>query len=312
MVVLALALAPSAAGGALADEPAPAVESVLVAHLAYERGTGAEICPDAEAVQRGISAKLGYNPFQGTGGIGIQAKVEHSTSGWLARVQRVDVAAGGGAQELHSDARDCQEIAEALEFAISLILDALKPPPTRQPVPPPVPTELVAPEEAEHVHSGPSALAGLGVVGSIGTAPEPALGIDFVAELRWPEFSIGLEGRLDFPATGQTSLGEVQTTLVLGALAPCLRLGSFGVCALAEVGQQKASVDAGPTTDSLFAALGARGFWDLTMVPHLVARIQADVLASLNRSVPTVNGQTAWDPPPVMAGLGLVLGVPFL
>jgi hypothetical protein len=269
-------------------------------------------CPDADSLKSGISAKLGANPFVDGGGIGIKATIEHTEAGWSASVQREEAATSIGGQKLHSDSPDCHEISEALEFAISLMLDALRPPPPRQPVrAAPPPTELKASGEPEK-SQGPTALVGVGFASTFGATPSPAPGVAFVADVRWNRFSLELEGFVSIPTTTQLSENQVQSSLYYGALVPCWRLSPFGVCGVLDLGTARTSADGGPAADTFFAAAGARGYFDLDLGQHFMLRATIDLLASMTQNALVLNGVTAWNPPPIAASAGLIAGIPFL
>ena len=49
--------------GALASVPAAAEDATPTARLVYQRGAGAESCPDVDVLQQMVSARLGYSPW---------------------------------------------------------------------------------------------------------------------------------------------------------------------------------------------------------------------------------------------------------
>ncbi len=106
-----------------------------VARLSYERGEGADGCPDAASLKQGIAARLGYNPFVDEAELKVSAVVSRAGTQLrgILRLERDRADAGPGSspaqavgqRELTGPASDCRELASAMELAISIAIDPL-------------------------------------------------------------------------------------------------------------------------------------------------------------------------------------------
>jgi hypothetical protein len=137
---------------------------------------------------------------------------------------------------------------------------------------------------------GPPLGVTVDVGGLAGFAIEPLVtgGLTVGAELRWPTFSIGLEGQDDFPTTTSvgSGSGSVQVSSLYASVVPCLRLRYFGACAIASGGAwqiNSANLVNAAHTGSPFAALGARALGELPVVGLFSLRLTADLVAPLVR-----------------------------
>ncbi|MGQ0506916.1 MAG: hypothetical protein ACT4TC_16520 [Myxococcaceae bacterium] len=206
--------------------------------LSYERGAGAEGCPDEQHLKDAVAARLGYDPFAEWGDRTVQAKVESKNG--VERVGTVHMLASDGkvlgSLKRSSKATDCSELAAAMELAITIAIDPLvlsrpeppppPPPPPAKPevearpppppnlgevrtveaeAPPPVPTRRIPTEIS--VLAGPIVFTG---------APRIGVGLNLGLELKWEQFSLGLEGRADLPAGTDVGRGGAVTTWAAG------------------------------------------------------------------------------------------------
>lgn len=138
-LVLALLLLPALAGAA----------ERFHASLSYERGAGAEECPDESTIRRSVAVRLGYEPWSDTAPRRLTVRVVAESPGWAASIELTD--ADGrvkGRRRLTSATADCHDLAESLQLALGLALDPLlltRPPPDPEPAPPPEPLVIVLP-----------------------------------------------------------------------------------------------------------------------------------------------------------------------
>lgn len=155
-----------------------------------------------------------------------------------------------------------------------------------------------------------------GVVGSVGVAPAPAVGAALGAALRWPDVSLGLEGRFDAAASAATQVGGgVWTSLVLLALAPCAYSGALLGCALVQGGQMRTSSEAAGALEKSMPwwAAGARVGGQVPLGgDRTVLRLRSDLLVNLVPQIVQFAGTQAWKAPRVTESLGLDLVVHFL
>jgi hypothetical protein len=343
MAVLAAGLLP-----ALASAAAAAPRS---ARLSYSRGAGASGCPDAEVIRAGVAARLGYQPFDERAELLVSATVSQVARGLEARIQITGGGAPGSAaaeRRLVSRQSDCQELAAAMELAISIAIDplaasraraepggatasaappALPPAPPQSPPPPaPAPAVIVLREQAPPPAAPDRALpppspatplgfrVRLGGLGALGSAPAAALGGTVQASVRRGPFSLGLEGRGDMAASAELRVGTMETSLLMGSLVPCLQRGILEGCVLLSAGAVRAAgrdlVDPRHVS-APFVAFGARMGVELPMGSVLAAGAHVDVLAPITELVLRVDGQAVWTSPPISGALGLTIGARF-
>ena len=80
--------------------------------------------PDGEAIQSGVAARLGYDPFDTHAERRILATVQRDGRALAARVQAFD--AGGkleAERRLVARRGDCAELAASIELAITITID---------------------------------------------------------------------------------------------------------------------------------------------------------------------------------------------
>ena len=150
-------------------------------------------------------------------------------------------------------------------------------------------------------------------VGAAGLTSSITGGLTIAAELRWPSFSIGLEGQGDFPTTSTVGGGgSVQVSALFATVAPCFRLRYFGACALVAGGATEVNgiglVQAAHTAAPL-VAVGARALGELQLVGPLSLRLQADLLAPLARTTVYAGNDVVWTTPTLGGEAALALAV---
>jgi hypothetical protein len=327
----------SLASIASAADGAPA----RTARLTYSRGTGASDCPDADVIRAGVAARLGYEPFDDRAERLVSATVSRTGHVLEARIQ-IAGADGKAAAErrLASRQADCSELASAMELAISIAIDPLAgsrprpeppaPPPASPPppAPPPAPPQVIVVREPAPPPVAPPPpaarvpivfLVRLGGLGSVGSAPAAAFGGTVQASVRRGSFSIGVEGRGDVAVTTEFDyngmrVGDMETSLLMGALVPCASRGLLEGCALFAAGELRASargLQMPQQVTAPFAAVGARVGLELPLGSVLSAGAHADVLAPITETVLRVSGQPVWTSPAISAAFGATIGARF-
>jgi hypothetical protein len=307
---------------------APPVAARETANLVYERGVGADTCPDEAALRVSVATRLGYDPFVAGSAREVRASIRRRRAEFVATVA---IRGADGAvlarAPITSTSTDCTEIATSLALAISIAVDPLsftRPPPTDAPqtiAPSPTPREPAAPPVREPAPSAPppergglSARVGIGGFASVGQVPAPSFGPVIFAGVRSRSspFALGIEGRWDVPASTEGPRGgEVVGTLLVATLAPCVEGRRLYGCALGSIGPffgRGTGVDNEARDTSLYAAVGARVGVDVELHERLSLRAQIDGLVPLVRTVLRIAGADAWASPVVTgaAGLGLV------
>src|SRR5262249_35393406 len=119
----------------------------------------------------------------------------------------------------------------------AVAVPAPEPPPATPPASAPAVTSSPAGADVPSLPS-PSRSALQGAVGldalaAVGAAPSIAAGVDLWAAARLGMASIGLEGRIDSPATVTGTAGGQASMLLAGvSLVPCAHAGPFFACAV--------------------------------------------------------------------------------
>jgi hypothetical protein len=335
VVVIAVQVSPASITRA---DAAPA----RTARLTYSRGAGASDCPDVDVIRAGVAARLGYEPFDDGAERLVSATVSRTGHGLEARIQIVGTDGEAAAERrLASRQADCSELASAMELAISIAIDPLagsrpRPvPPAPPPPSPPPPASLPAPPQVIVVRepAPPSVarppppsprvpivfLVRLGGLGTVGSVPAAAFGGTVQASVRRGALSIGIEGRGDIAVTTELDfngmrVGEMETSLLMGALVPCASRGVLEGCALFAAGKLRASargLQMPQQVTAPFAAVGARVGLELPLGSILSAGAHADVLAPITETVLRVSGQPVWTSPAISAAFGATIGARF-
>ena len=319
-VIAASVIAPPRAA---ATTPRPA------ARLVYARPSEPAGCPDEAAVRDAVSSRLGYFPFDSRADRTVRARITSAGAGAGLRAEVALVAPNGevtGGRQLSTPTGDCAELASAMELAISIAIDPLvvtratptapapagpRPAPAPPPAPVAVTPAVVAVSAGAPVDAAsPAALrAGIDVLGSVGSAPAPALGISAEVGLRWGRGSVALVARADLPATRDDGSGRggVQSSLLLASVVPCVHHGIALVCAIAAAGAlQGSGVDVPDPQHATTAYLagGARLGAELPLAGPLALRIRLEVLATPTRTALRIDGRDRWVTPTLSGNLG--------
>jgi hypothetical protein len=308
---------------ALASIAAPA-RAEPAGRLAYERGSGAESCPDEVALRRAVAARLGEDPF-GPGVSRTFRLVLGSTGARLrGSVELVTDGVTEGRRELEADADACPELVEAMALAVSLtinpnlVVDGAPPrsePEKHDPAPAPPPSPEVAlaspspsPSPVRDTPSlTPAARAASTAVtlatgafahGAVGTGPGIAAGGSVVVRVGAAWWHVGLEGRVD--ALSQAGIGRngtVHSTLLAGVLAPCVRLGPASGCPVLLLGSLLAR-SRGVTTErsdrGFYAAGGGRLAAGAPLGKRLVLEARLDALYPFTPVTIDLDGTPVW------------------
>jgi hypothetical protein len=286
--------------------------------LEYARQDGADACPDVAAIQAGVAARLGYEPFDDRAVEVVSATIQPSGHGLEARIALTDAKGSPKAERrLVSRQHDCAELASSVELAISIAIDPFRlgPTPAGQVATPDVP-HLVSSNEPVAA-SKPRPLAyqvGAEMVGGIGAAPSRTFGLAAGVGVRRGDLSLGLEGRADLPASTSLRVGEASTALLVASLVPCAHVGRLATCALFSAGALRAAghglVDS-RTVTLPYAALGARVALAIPVTARWSLALHGDVTAPLTASKLAVDGATVWTSPILSAALGLGVAATF-
>jgi hypothetical protein len=296
---------------ASAAEPPAEIPARTVVHLDYTaRDPG---CPREQFLQDVIRARTSYQPLVAAAPTRLVVTVKRDGRGYTARAVIRDASGAVLYARERGPRSDCQAIVEGLGFAISVALDPggpavtppPQPPPPSAPKPPMIdqPAPVLPPPEASARRRVGAALAfGLGV------APRPAAGLAIDVGLRWPSFSLAVEGRVFPSAQGAADTGavEIRTWQITGAVVPCgHRRWLFG-CGIVEMGALSATSDArSPQMGTAFHfATGLRGGVEWQGWDHLALRASGEALVAPWRAALQIEDGARFTTPVVSGAFG--------
>ncbi len=302
-----------------------ALSAAPTARLAYEVRPGLAGCPDEQWVRSAVSARLGRNPFDDTAATKVRARIDRGAGSALVAQVEVERADGTtGRRKLDSPTGDCLELASAVELAIAL---AIEPPwPSRKPPPPgplnpetPRPEEkppVALPEPAPEVPPLPTPIevrGRLGLLGTAGGGPGFTGGIALGAQVGWPRWSLGLEGRVLIPTGVSFSGGYASTFSALGSLVPCLRAAWLSGCTVATVGAFQVESTAAEVRrqTTVMVQAGARVSGDLWLHQRVALVPWLEGAVVLTRTSIVSGSSTLWVTWPVALSGGVCVEVNF-
>ncbi len=328
---LVLALLAPLAFAALLARPAAADQT---ARLVYARGVGADACPDEAALRAAVAARLGYEPFRPLAALTVIASVTRAGAVYQGDVRLLGEKGDEvGSRSIGHGSESCAEVISALALSISVAIDPLllvrppppapvpaekpapeppPPPPTAAPPPPPpppaspaTPPPPIASEQLPRVRP----FVGAVLLGSVGSAPAPALGAVIFGGLRAGRFSITAEARADLPSSAVSS--GASSFLLLGTVAPCVHVAFAFGCVAASAGLLTAyatpsASDSNPVTArAVYGAVGPRIGVEIPASGRVAFRASVDVGVSLAPYPLQESGNTVFTPLPVWVALGL-------
>jgi hypothetical protein len=91
--------------------------------MEFERAAGAETCPDRDAFEAVVAARLGSTPWSVLATRVVRITFTPAGAGILGRMDLLQDGASLGSREIRSVTRDCHETAESLALAVALTLD---------------------------------------------------------------------------------------------------------------------------------------------------------------------------------------------
>lgn len=305
------------AGSAWAEVPTVSLTQIL--------GPGTDGCPDARWLKQAVSARIGSDPFVDDGALSVEAKFSKAAPALVAQV-KVTTKAGEprGRRELRSETGDCLELASAVELAIALAIDpqhVSRPQVVVVPGPavvtpvvvPPEPAPTPAPQPVEAPPVKPQPRASLGVLGALGVVPAPAPGLQLRFSLRWPSFSVGLEGRGLLDGSLEVSGGKVAASALLATAVGCFHVKWFGACAVVSAGalQVTTLIDQQRRESRPLVLAGGRASLEVPVLDWLSVEPFLDVQAALTRTTVLSGSTPVWVTSPVAGALGLSVGLHF-
>lgn len=297
--------------------------------LDYRIAASAKRCPAEQTFRDRVAARLGFDPFSQSSGrsahVGITPGGNHGELlGHLA------LRHGGktiGQRTLRGVADQCDELAQALAIALSVMLDPFgefapnaKPPepeatspaktvpatkPTTRRRTPEMRSRETSPEKERFLRLTTDVAA----LGSLGFFPGPSVGVrPSVGASLSRNVSTGLEGRFERPPGAvEVSQDRVTSSLFLGGVYACFHPKRAFSCLSLAMGQFRAKAETIPDASSRAAAVA---FLSLRAGPRLVLTETfalspfVEVHAALLRGELIIDQREVWRAPPLAASLG--------
>jgi len=323
LIALAVLLGSTAA---LADgSPGDVAASV---RLLYQRDVAAESCPDTSTLQTALTERLGFNPFDDRAARVLSCRVQKVGRTFRAHIEvgQVTGEAGPG-RELVSKSGDCQELAQAIELALSIAIHPLLVAPRPSPEPPaeaaaaPFPSAGPAPPSfppaPPDVVSAPTVSRSRNYEGRWGLRADATAGLDLGFSyggalslgLRRRSLSGALELHLLAPSAVDVGPGSLRVWQWAVLLVPCGHRGEWAACLVGSAGMlygRSEGFAVNGQSQSPFASAGARGAWEHAIFGDwLRLSVSLDLLAALTRNHFTLGSNDTWTTPPVAVSLGV-------
>ena len=318
------------------------------ARLVYARGVGAETCPDEESLKLAVAARLGYDPFRPVAALTVIANLSRVGVIYRGEVRLLGEKGDEvGSRSIGAGSERCGDVVSALALSISVAIDPLllvrpppppvpavvvpdSPPPSPAPDSPPVqpppapPAPPASPAPPPELRSEPRAaalpagvrpaasprqrFAGATLLGSVGSAPAPALGLAAFAGVRSGRTSVAGEVRVDLPSA--TNDAGVSSFLLLGSFVPCLHVSVAFGCVVGSAGMLTATSNGlveTSTSRAFYVAGGARIGADLPLAERVSLRTSLDLDVPITRYpfALSSNGTPVYSPSPVSVTLAL-------
>lgn len=303
----------------LAADPLPPPRPV---RLDYQRGPGAERCPEQQAFRdhAGAYAQTSGDLFAPNVAARLVVTLGRRAYGYEGTLVLYDAAGAVFWSTIfppssRAPAASCADLVDSLALSATYQIDPIASLPL-QPSPLPV-VSLVAvlPQPAplpRPVERSPFSFRfGAAARVDLATALRPAAGLSFGLGFRVSWFSLELEAHWDPPAGADLDGVDLTTTRFVGALVPCGHVGYFIGCALAEVGPLWGTVTGAEVTTgtqrTVYVATGGRVGVEFPFTSHLALRPTVDLLLAVQRTVFRIENQRRWETPTVAASFGLGL-----
>lgn len=293
--------------------------------LDYARhGAAQKSCPDQATFRGLVAARLGYDPFAKESVLALRVEFRPRGRTIDGSLKLTSSGAPKGGRTMSADQKDCYELAASLALAAAVAVDPereqaqhVEPEtkasddgqrPLSEPVPPatpsappaqaapPLPTQTAPPPNPPvapppRAHTVSRILFDLGPVLSLGTQPNPAVGLRLGGSVRVGPWSVGAEASAFLPTERSAPYGTVSAHGLYGSLVPCAHPGgarfTLDVCAVLSlgalfsdatgVGQSRAVTDRyttlGPRLGFTFMASDALGFAVNAEAPVNLSRV---------------------------------------
>jgi hypothetical protein len=315
--------------------PAQASQS---AKLVYARAAEAVVCGEESVLRQAVARRLGYDPFVAHSENTVVAELRGDGDGLRARIFVIEGGnTVGGAREITSATKRCDELMLAVALAISIAMDpesidrVVEETPEPQPAPatedpPPIEISKAPSESPSRPSRAPSVSPAavpwffqfaLGGFVATGPSPSPSLGIHAAFSAERKHWAIGLEPRW-WPSTRSepqaASGAAAAVSLSSATLAPCWTTRGIYGCYLIELGRlvAKGEVDEPRRNVSTWLAQGIRVAYRLGKADGLSAMAKLDGLYAVTPPVRmTINDDAVYVTPRVSGRFGLEVSYGF-
>ncbi|WP_437602283.1 hypothetical protein WMF28_11705 [Sorangium sp. So ce590] len=305
LVAAAALLAPWRAGAA---PPRAAVQ------LEYRRAPGAERCPDEGLLREEMARQLGYDPVDPEAALQAKTLVFRGPGREVHAAMDLHDAEGSITWSRHLVAYndDCRELVMNMALSLRVALDpSLNVPPAPAPLPEPaLPAEAAASAPAQP--AWPRISVGLAGAAVFGSLPETTVGTALHVALRYPSFSLGLEGHVQWPSRVQIDKGRFASTWIAAANAiPCSQLRRLFACAFVSIGvvtSSSTNIEL-VNTPSLWLTTGPRAGIEMPFSDRISVQLYGDLVLRLTEFRIEDPSTVFWAPPASGGLVGLRVDV---
>ncbi|WP_437638985.1 hypothetical protein [Sorangium sp. So ce854] len=327
---LALACLAAAAAALLSPWRAGAAAPPRAAvQLEVRRAPGTERCPGEGLLREELARQLGYDPVDPTAVQQARALLFRGPGREMHATMEIHDADGAVTWSRHLVAYndDCRELVMNMALSLRVALDPslrvqpaldtglrAQPPPAPEPpfeaaVEPPFEAAVEPPFEA----AGPQLRAGFGLTSVFGLLQDTSPGMAVHVALRYPSFSLGLEGHVQWPATMKVDRGLVSTWLAAASVVPCSQVRHLFACAFVSLGAATTGTEGVAVNESsaLWLATGPRLGVGVPFGNWVVAQAYGDIVLRLSELRVETPTAVLWVPPSVggLVGIRLDVGV---
>ncbi|MGK4006019.1 hypothetical protein WMF31_25600 [Sorangium sp. So ce1036] len=298
----------------------------VAVQLQYQRAPGAEHCPRERLLREELAQRLGYDPVEPEADVAIKALVFRGPDREMHATLDLHDAAGVVTWSRHLVVynNDCRELVLNMALSLRVAIDPtlrVQPAPPSRPAPAPLPDAPAPPPDAPPEEpprpAWPKLKAGLDGFVSHGILQETSAGPALSIALRYPSFSLGLEGRFDLPVTFRVDgTARVSTWLAAANVVPCAQVHRLFACGFVSFGSMSSSSpDLELTTEapSFWLALGPRAGLEMPLSEQIGVQLYGDIVI---RATPVILTHTSngteralWEAPSLGGRFGLRLVV---
>ncbi|WP_233561002.1 hypothetical protein [Sorangium cellulosum] len=302
----------AAAAALLSPRGAEAAAPRAAVRLEYRRAPGAERCPDEGLLREEMARQLGYDPVEPAAALQARTLIFRGPGREMHATMELHDADGAVTWSRHLVAYndDCGELVMNMALSLRVALDpSLRVQPAPDP-PPPAPAPAPPIEAAVELPArpaGPELRVGLTGAAVFGLLQDTSPGTVLHAALRYPSFSLGLEGLVHWPAVMSVDRGTVSTWLAAVSAVPCSQVRYLFACAFVSLGvattaARGVSLD---ETSTLWLATGPRAGVELPFSDWLAVQIYGDIVLRLSELRVESSTAVLWVPPSAGGLVGL-------